>query len=179
MADLQSTGPFARTGVTITERPLALSMLRIDRESRGVGRRLGKAFNMPWPDAPNTVAQGDVRVAWMAPREWAVFATGAEIEAIVASACKGHLHHLADVSAGRRLWRVEGAHSRALIARGCSLDTHPKAMSAGQCGRTLFAQIPILLLAREAGNSFEIVADVSFAGHLRAWFADATQGFPQ
>lgn len=177
MVDLQLTEPLVRPGVTITERPVALSVLRIDRESRGLGRKLGKAFNLPWPDAPNTVAQGDVRVAWMAPREWAVFATGAEIETIVASACKGSLHHLADVSAGRRLWRVEGAHSRALIARGCSLDTHPKAMLAGQCARTLFAQIPVLLLAQAAGNSFEIVADVSFAGHLRAWFADATQAF--
>jgi sarcosine oxidase subunit gamma len=48
-------------------------------------------------------------------------------------------------------------------------------MSAEQCAQTVFAQTSILLVAQATSNAFDIVADASFAGHLRAWFADAAK----
>lgn len=177
MVDLQTSWSLVRAGVLISESTPAIFVLRSLRDDAKAAVQLGEAFGVTWPTTPNTVAEGAVRVAWMAPGQWAIFASGAGLNDLVARACKGSLHHLADVSAGRRLWRIEGAYARAVIAKGCSIDTHPDVMTAQSCARTLFAQVPILLIASATSDSFEIVADVSFAGHLRAWFVEATQEF--
>ena len=179
MLDVPSIWTLARPGILISEFSPAISILRVVRDDADAAVRLGEAFGIAWPQTPNTVAEGPVRVAWMAPGQWAVFDTEADLRGPVSSACSGRLHHLADVSAGRRLWRIEGVFGRTLIAKGCSIDTHPNILSANSCARTLFAQIPILLIASAISDSFEIVADVSFAGHLQAWFAEATMEYLQ
>jgi sarcosine oxidase subunit gamma len=175
MADPHPRWTLQGPNLAITESPVAVSILRLHRDETSLTDELSKAFGLTWPIVPNTVAGEVVRVAWLAPGEWAIFQPAEEIVAQVKQVCSGHLHHLADISASRRLWRVRGAHSRALIAKGCSLDTHPKAMSAEQCAQTVFAQTSILLVAQATSNAFDIVADASFAGHLRAWFADAAK----
>lgn len=174
MVDLQTSWSLARPGVLISETGPALSMLRVLRDDDMVAGRLGKALGLAWPITPNTVAEGPIKVAWMAPGQWALFGSEADLKGPVTKACKGSVHHLADVSAGRRLWRIQGVHARAVIAKGCSIDTYPRVMTTQSCARTLFAQVPILLIASAIGDSFEIVADVSFAGHLQAWFSEAT-----
>ena len=161
--------------LSVAERPAVLSVLRLHRDDADGPEALAAAFGTPWPRAVGVCAEGGLRVAWLAPGEWALFASAAELRARVAQACSGRLHHLSDLSAGRTLWRVGGPRSRAVIARGCSLDTHPRVMAAGRCVQTLLTQIPILLVAQAAGDAFEIVADASFAGHLRSWFSEAAQ----
>ncbi len=90
-------------------------------------------------------------------------------------ACSGRLHHLAELSAGRRAWRISGPDARVLIAKGCSLDTHPQVMARAQCAQTLLTQVSVLMLADPATSTFDIVADASFAGHLRDWFTQVSQ----
>jgi len=161
--------------LSIAEHRVALSVLRLHRDDADGPQALAAAFGTPWPAAAEPCADSGLRVAWLAPGEWALFAPAVKLEAQVAEACRGRLHHLSDLSAGRVLWRVEGARSRAVIAKGCSLDTHPRVMATGRYVQTLLTQIPVLLVAQAAGDIFEIVADASFAGHLRSWFAEAAQ----
>lgn len=167
----------ARPGILVTETAVSISMLRVVRDDTTCVGALSTAFGHAWPEQPNTVMHGNVRVAWMAPGQWAVFGAAANVGERVAKALNSSLSHLADVSAGRRLWRIEGVHARTVLAKGCSIDTHSTVMPVSSCARTLFAQVPILLLASATGCSFEIVADVSFAGHLEAWFTEATLEF--
>lgn len=152
-----------------------LSILRLRRDDIAGAERLGDAFQLSWPTVPNTVAGTDPRVAWWAPGVWAILRHADEIRSAVETACAGRPYHLSDISAGCLLWQVSGSGSRTVIARGCSLDTHPLAFPFGTCARTLFAQIPVLLLRAALIDSFEIVADASFEGYLQAWFADAVQ----
>lgn len=163
------------TDLSVAEHPAALSVLRLHRDDADGPQALAAAFGTPWPLAASPCAEKGLRVAWLAPGEWAIFAPAATLQAQVAQACGGRLHHLSDLSAGRTLWRVEGARSRAVIAKGCSLDTHPRVMAAGRYVQTLLTQIPVLLVAQAAGDVFEILADASFAGHLRSWFSEAAQ----
>ncbi|WP_165191516.1 sarcosine oxidase subunit gamma [Caulobacter soli] len=156
---------------------MSLSILRVPRDDVEAAAPLGAAFGAPWPLAPNTIVEVGFRVACLAPGEWALFAPADQVADQVAQACSGRLHHLSDVSAGRRLWRISGSASRAVIAKGCSLDTHPSVMTGLHCAQSLLTQAPVLLVAQPAISTFDIVADASFAGHLRAWFLQAAQEF--
>jgi sarcosine oxidase, subunit gamma len=164
-------------GLTVTETPVALSRLNLRAADETVTSALGAALGLSWPTTPNTVAGAKPMVAWLAPGEWAIFAAAESIFDIIARACDGRLHHLADLSAGRRQWRIEGAKARTLIAKGCSLDTHPSVLGAGRCAQSLLAQVPILLIRDREDLSFGVIADASFSGHLRAWVTDACQEF--
>jgi len=165
--------------LVVSESAVAVSVLRV-RDPETAATRLGEVFAMPWPTTPNLVFGETPRVAWLAPGEWAIFAPGDALDARVSAACAGLTHHLADVSAGRRRWRIEGVLARDLLAKGCSLDTDPRVFAPGQCAQSLLAQVFILLLPQPpaiGGAAFDIVADVSLAGHLRAWLADAALEF--
>lgn len=175
MADAECFWSIADSGLSISEHPAVFSVLRLRRDDHDGAQALAADFGAAWPVAPNDCTDAAPRVAWLAPGEWGILAPAVEVRARITQACAGRLHHLADLSAGRRLWRIGGAQSRALLARGCSLDTHPGAMPAGRCAQTLLAQVAVLLVAGTTGDSFEIVADASFAGHLRLWFDQAAQ----
>ncbi len=168
-------------GLAISETAVAICVLRVRAADEALTAAsvgaLAEAFAIAWPTAPNTIAGERPRIAWLAAGEWALFDTGENVAARIAVACQGHLHHLADVSAGRRRWRIEGPQRRDLIAKGCSLDTHRTVFGAGRCAQTLMARVPILLLADQDDRAFDIIADVSLAAHLRAWFADAALEF--
>jgi sarcosine oxidase subunit gamma len=178
MADL-SAPLLSIPGLAITEEALRISILRV-RDVDKAATGLGEAFAAPWPTTPNTITKASPAVAWLAPGEWAIFECAEGVKDRVQAACQGLTHHLADLSAGRRRWRIEGAHARTLIAKGCSLDTDPRAFGPGQCAQTLLDQVFVLIISRaepHGAQVFDIVADASLAGHLRAWLADAALEF--
>jgi sarcosine oxidase subunit gamma len=147
-------------------------ILRLRRPSRELLTRLGGVLGMPPPTAPNTAAGREPRLLWLAPGEWAVVGRARpDLPQALAAACGGALHDLADLMAGWTAFRVIGEGAAELMAKGCSLDLHPAAFGADRCGRTLMAQVPVLI-AREP-EGFVIYVDRSFAGHMRAWFASA------
>ncbi len=164
-------------GLSIAESPVAVSLLRVRSPDAGLTTALGDAFGLEWPTRPNTVGEGRVRVAWLAPGEWALFDAAEVLAAPVAAALGERLHHLSDVSAGRRLWRVEGERARELLAKGCGLDIHPRSFPPGSCAQTVLAQVAILLIAPGGDGAFSIIADATLAAHLRLWFAEAVQEF--
>jgi sarcosine oxidase, subunit gamma len=164
-------------GVTITESPVALCRLKVRAVDETLTSALGDALGLSWPTTPNTLSGVRPMVAWVAPGEWAIFATAESICDAVARVCDGRLHQLADLSAGRRQWRIEGVQARTLIAKGCSLDTHPSVLGTGRCAQSLLAQVPILLIPLGEDQSFGVIADASFSGHFRAWLADASREF--
>lgn len=176
MAD-QSNWSIGGPDLAVIESPVPMSILRVHRDDAEAAAALAKVFNQAWPTTPNVVVDAALRVACTAPGEWTIFVSADQVATRVAQACAARLHHLSDVSAGRRLWRIDGALSRRLLAKGCSIDTHPQVFGAGLCAQTNFAQIFILLLAKGTRSSFDIVADASVAGHLRAWFAEAALEF--
>ena len=147
--------------LTIDESAVELSILRLRSPNAAVQAALTQAFDAPWPSAPNSVAGDEFRVAWL----------GQAIADRVEAACRGRLHHLADVSSGYRLWILTGAAAPRLINSGCSLDLHPRVFGEGRCARSVLAQIPILLIRRPDG--LDLLAESSLAHYLRSWLARA------
>lgn len=156
--------------ISIRERTdLTLAILRL-RNGEEALARIGKALGTPLPLEPNTTNEiGATRACWTAPGEWLLIGDHALPFDEIDQACDGHLHHLADVTDGRSVIELSGTDARDAIATACSLDLHDRVFPSGRCASTLFAQVAVSILRRE--NTFTIIADVSYAGHLRAWLA--------
>ena len=55
-----------------------------------------------------------------------------------------------------------------LLSKGCSIDLHPRAWSAGSCAQTTLAKAPVIL--HKGGSATWILVRTSFADHLVDWF---------
>lgn len=153
---------------------LQVSILRLKFPEGHEYAALSREFGLPWPLAPNTVAKGDgVRVLWLGPTEWVVEQLpAAEVAARAARACGATLHHVADVSEGRVVFELAGPKARELLAKGCSLDLHPRVFAPGQCAQTLLQHANIMLESLE-GGALRFYTDRSIAQWVAAWLEDA------
>lgn len=129
------------------------------------------------PVEPNTTASGSgVTAVWLGPDEWLLLAPHADAGEL-AGALRAALEHwhasVLDVSGQRTVLAVDGPAAAAVLAHGCALDLHPRAFGVGDCGQTLLAGVPVLLLRAPDGEGFRVGVRPSFAGHVAAWLDDA------
>lgn len=153
--------------------PLKITVLRVRTPSPYLYERLGKIFELNWPQTPCKSAGG---VYCTGPNEWVVI--GRERDDVarrIDEACSDALHHLVHIGAGRALWRISGARAPDLMARGAALDFHPRAFVAGDVAQSLFAQIPALIARPNETVGYELVTDASYDHHLQLWFGQAAR----
>lgn len=131
----------------------------------------GLELGVPLPVEPNTVARADERaVLWLGPHEWLV--VGGCDEPRLRAAVGAEPASVVDVSAQRTVVRVAGAHSRDLLAHGCSLDLHPSRFPPGRCAQTTLAHTPVVIVPLP-GDVYWVLVRSSFARHLAEWLLDA------
>ena len=73
--------------------------------------------------------------------------------------------------------RLHGLGARELLARGCTLDLHPRAFPPWRCAQTLCAKADVIIQAVDAGDdeaAFDLIVRRSFADYLWRWLADAS-----
>lgn len=170
--------PIALADLVIRDSACHFSVLRLGPHDPGLYVALTREFGLDWPARPNTVSHAAATVLWLAPREWAVVGLPAdEVGARAARACGATLHHVADAGGGRVQFELSGAHARTVLAKGCSLDLHPRAFAPDACAQSLLAQVPVLLAAGGAAGAWRLWADASWARFLRAWLVDAAVEF--
>jgi sarcosine oxidase subunit gamma len=78
-----------------------------------------------------------------------------------------------DITDAFAVLEVQGDSARELLSRGCGLDLHPRMFRVGQCARTRFAQIPVVLTCVDHSHRFELYVARSYASYLRSWLVDA------
>jgi sarcosine oxidase subunit gamma len=76
-----------------------------------------------------------------------------------------------DVSEARTTIVVSGPQARDLLAKGTSIDLHPRVFGSGRCAQTGFAGANIILRQTDDTPTFEIIVLDSFAEHLWSWLA--------
>jgi sarcosine oxidase subunit gamma len=167
----------------LPDNAVALSELRFARQL-GFRRRVPSAAyfaGLPLPLEPNRVAtMGAVRVLWLGPDEWLITApegTAPELPARLARAVAGQHASLLDLSSSRAVMTISGPKSRALLEKGCGLDLHPRAFSAGHCAQTWFAGVSIILDQLSAAPSYRLFVRRSFARWLCRWLIDAAKEY--
>lgn len=125
------------------------------------------------PVKPNTTTQaGEFRLLWLGPTEYWVTAPAGSEEKLVADlrqAFTGQHAAVIDVSESRTVISISGPDAREILARGCSLDLHPRVFGPGQCAQTGLTKANVLIDQRDSVPSYDIYVLKSFADYLWQW----------
>ena len=132
-------------------------------------------LGQPLPLVPNRFSTADGRVYWLGPDEWLVVGKAERIDALAAelAAALEHSHAAVNsLSGGQIALRLSGEHCRELLAKGCTLDFHPRVFSAGCCAQSGLAKANVLIACLD-DDRFELVVRRSFADYLLRWLQHA------
>lgn len=146
--------------------------------------RIASALGAPLPVRPNTVTRGsaaDLEILWLGPDEWLVLAPdGAQgrLAGELRAALDGEVGSVVDVSAQQTVIELTGPRAREALAKGCSLDLHPRAFGPGQCAGTLLGRAGVTLLPREGSDpTYWVLVRATFAAYLAEWLLDARREY--
>ena len=143
----------AGPGIVLTERR-GLAMVQvaaiggeIEATRRGITTAVGLT-----PDAqPNrAVSSGRTTALWVGPGRFLVVEperADANLESLLRSALPASQAALIDLGSSRTVLRVSGPRARDLLAKGCSIDLHPRAFPAGACAQSLLGHVAMLVHA--------------------------------
>ena len=165
-------------GVVISEKPfLGHLNLRGDPSDGAFTGGAERALGFALPVEPNTVSEGDSsRAMWLGPDEWLITTApdeGGFVAARLAAALDGVHSSVTDISGGQTLINLSGQDSRGVLAKGCSLDLHPRAFGEGRCAQTLVSGANVILRWAGPEPSFDLIVRRSFADYLALWLRDA------
>ncbi len=177
-----TAAPAAFDGVRLSERPHTGRVnLRGDPSDRAFMAAVGRALDLVLPTDPNAATtSGGVTAIWLGPDEWLLSSTTEEpedLEARVRTALRPLGGSATDVSAQRIGLRLTGARVRDVLAKGCSIDLHPRAFGRGSSAQTMLGQAGVVLLALSDAGDVVVLVRSSFAGYLADWLLDAALEF--
>jgi sarcosine oxidase subunit gamma len=188
MAELLRTHPLEAWSVAFERLPDTVGIAvepfvaMVDVRLGPVGPETRTRLGVDLPTAPNTwVPTGTGRAVWLGPDEWLLTSTTEtpeEFEARVRAAVLPLGGSATDVSAQRIGLRLTGARARDVLAKGCSIDLHPRVFGRGRSAQTTLGQAGVVLLAlSDAGDDYVVLVRSSFAGYLADWLLDAALEF--
>lgn len=169
----------APAAVRVRELPFLTQLnLRVDPDAPGAAA-VAHVLGAPLPTEPNTaVLSGDLTVLWLGPDEWLVVSAAhapADLDRSLRRALGSQQGAVVDLSAHRTTVELSGARALEVLAKGCSLDLHPRVFTRGRCAQTLLARAPVLLLSRGGGDpAYCLLVRASFAIYLADWLLDAS-----
>lgn len=178
-AQFAATSPAA----SLIEEPFVTMVdLWVDPSGDGSTGAAGVLGLTSLPATPGTCVHGaDSTVIWFGPQEWLVTSTqrgGEALEAQLHEAVAATGGAAVDVSAQRTTVRLRGAHARDVLAKGCSLDLHPRVFGPGAAAQTMLALAAVVLIPLDdKGTDYRIIVRSSFAGYLADWLIDAAEEF--
>ena len=117
---------------------------------------------------------------WLGPDEWLLVSETQAASDLAAGLDRAlaALHvAVTDVSDGFIVYALRGSNARAVLAKGCPLDLHPRAFAPAQCARSLLAKAPVLVHLRADGPVFELYVPGSYAHYAWMWLLAAAREF--
>ena len=168
------SAPSVRTAISVRSGRGFLNLRLNPRDGQAL-EAAERILGQPMPPAANTFTAGEHDVYWLGPDEWLV-ATGTERASTLckelAEALGGFHAAVNDVRGGHVELLVRGADARTVLAKGCTLDLHPREFAPGQCAQTGLGRAAVLLAAGDP-STYTIVVRRSFSDYLRRWLANA------
>ncbi len=163
----------------LTEEPFVTMVdLWVDPDGAGGAEAASLLGLAALPTTPGTCVAGpDTTVIWFGPQEWLITSTqrgGEALEAQLHAAVAAAGGAAVDVSAQRTTIRLRGAHARDVLAKGCSLDLHPRVFGPCAAVQTMLALAAVVLIPLDdKGTDYRLIVRSSFAGYLADWLIDA------
>ena len=170
--------PTREDGVILTEIAfLGYINLRGNPREKGFLKAVEKTLGVNLPLKPNTRSVANkVNILWLGPDEWLLI-TPSDQETHLSQTLGNSLSQIhasvTDITGGQTLLKLSGQSSAKLIAKGCSLDLHPRVFGSDQCAQTLLAKTPIVIWKPDGTSSYNIIVRRTYADYLAYWLKDA------
>jgi methylglutamate dehydrogenase subunit D len=164
-------------GVIVCELPgmgLATLTARKDRRAALIDA-VQKTFGVELPTAPRRVAGPDIAFIWSGPDQWLACRSSvpaAGMEALLAPACCSFASTV-DQSHGRTLLRLRGLRLRDALAKGMTLDLHPRSFMPGFVAVTSIAHIGVHCWQTDEQPTYEFCVPRSLAISFWHWLTTA------
>ncbi len=133
-----------------------------------------------FPPANNTVSSAGVRhIVWLGPDEALLLCEAGmerELRRKISDDLAGQHFAATNVTDALCALKAEGPDVRAVLAKGCALDLHPKKFIPGQCAQTMLAHASVTMIATDE-NCFLLLCRTSFAAYTLDWLQDAAIEF--
>lgn len=152
--------------------------LRGDSTDKEFVTKVEQVIGQPLPIEANTLTMGPHQVFWLGPDEWLITTGADEVDTLIArlSEAMTALHAgVNDISGGQVTFMLEGRGARTLLAKGCTLDLHASAFSAGRCAQSGLAKATVLLACLDESPTFAIIVRRSFSDYLSRWLHRSSQ----
>lgn len=169
-----------RPALSMRERPARGYLnLRGQPEQAAFMEAVRTVTGLDLPLTPNTMTMGQsLSAIWLAPNEWLLVTPPDDAVSLQTRlrAAFGNLFATAtDVSSGYATLEIAGSQARALLARGCSVDLHPRVFGPGDSAQTLLAKADVILAQRDASPRFHVIVRRSMADYIWSWLDDAAR----
>lgn len=125
-------------------------------------------FGLTLPMTPTAVTQGDLTIVWAGPFQWLAVSRQKNVVSQLTNSLKGYAA-ISDQSDGRIVIIIQGARVRDLLAKGCSVDLHPRSLSRDGTVLTTIGGIGAQLWQVQNSDAFYIVVARSMAGSFWSW----------
>jgi sarcosine oxidase subunit gamma len=169
-------------GLTIAERrPLSLVEVAADPAAieavcAGIAAAVG---SVPSVSANAAIASAAALILWIGPGQWLVVEperAGRDLEDLLRRAVAGSAAAVVDVGQGRTVLRLAGPRVRELLAKGTSIDLHPRAFPAGRCAQGMLGHVRALMHAVDA-STVDLYIARSFALTFWEWLTESAAEF--
>lgn len=160
-------------GVTITSQPDA-GLLNLRTTAKAELFR--SALGMSLPQTPNTVTNAGTRLAvWLSPDEYLLMVEDEQTDQVthaLSSVLAGQHYALSTISDALAVYQLEGKAVREVLSKGCSVDLHRSAFSAGQSFQSRLGHAGITCICT-AENSITLICRYSFSDYVETWLKDS------
>ncbi len=142
-----------------------------DAFASAVHQTLG--VNLP-AASPGTAKSDGLTVFWMGPDRWWLVGDGSALPSVNELRQNLAAFNAAAVEVGDAFAAIEvaGPKARDVLAKGCTLDLHPKVFKIGSVVQTNLAKAQIVLYQSDE-LAYQVFARRSFAEYLWTWLEDA------
>jgi sarcosine oxidase subunit gamma len=144
------------------------------------GKKRGTIATHELPSQVGATLASPSRVLCVGPAEWLIVSSkraACTLRERIEPGLARQGFALVDLSDGLVGLEVQGSAAREVLSKGCGLDFHPSIFPAGQCARTRFAQIPVIIDCFDEPPRFELYVARSHLHYLQSWLTDAAVEF--
>jgi len=175
--------------------------LRGDPKDNEFVAAVQEVLGQPLPLAANTITEGAVCVFWLGPDEWLVMTepgVQTTLESRLREVLAGSTYALTDLTGGLICIRLRGRNARDVLAKGSTVDFHPRVFLPGQCAQTVLGKASMLIArplpqrenagrvdasssdvegSAQAAAVFDIVVRRTFAEYAAKWLYRSAEEF--
>jgi sarcosine oxidase subunit gamma len=181
VAGRHGVGDHAAAGLVIAERPdLAVAQLAVFHgKTDEVAAAIREIAGIELPNGPKRATANGLSLIGIGPGQYLAVAEGdlaKELLARIAGALVG-LAAVVDQSDAKAILRLSGPHARDVLAKGCSVDLHPRVFTTEDAATTLASLVPCQIGLLDDEPTFELAVPLSYARGFWFWLTAAAAEF--